>query len=141
MSEDRVGVRNFAVKVERSHPLLEKAVLERLDVMLRELQHAQNAVLRLKALLPQRSASTASLAHAVMDSRNWVVSAVMSHAYVQAMLAGDTPPARDQVEKLAARAASLGEMDGARTLLLAKPGAAAALRTLDQLNPPKLLGP
>ncbi len=144
MSEDRIGVRNFAVRVERAHPQLEKKVLERLEVMQKELQHVQNAILRLKSLLPQRSAPTTALANAVMDSRNWVVSVVMSHAYVQAILAGDTPPSRDQVEKLAARAASLGEGDGSRTLFLAKPGAAGALRTLDALdalNPRKPLGP
>jgi hypothetical protein len=134
MSEDRIGVHKFSIKVQRSHPVLEKTVLDRLDVMQRELQHAQNAVFRLKALLSQPSTPTDRLAHAVMDSRNWVVSVVMSHAYVQAVLAGDTPPFRDQVETLAARAASLGEMDGARAVLLAKPGAADALRTLDAMQ-------
>jgi hypothetical protein len=42
------------------------------------------------------------------------------------MPAGDDAPNRGQVEKLAARAASPGEMDGARNLLLSKPGAADA---------------
>jgi hypothetical protein len=142
--EDRIGVGKYAVKVARAHPELEKLVLQRLDVMQRELQHVHYAIARLKALLPNRSTSTTPLAHAVMDSRNWVVSVVMSHAFVQAMMAGDTPPSRDQVEKLAARAASLGEQDGAQTLMLAKPGMAAALKLMDQynsLNPPSISSP
>jgi hypothetical protein len=134
MAEDRVGVRQYPVRVVRSHPMLEQEVLKRLDVMQRELMYLQGAISRLRASLPNRSAPTSVLADAVMDSRNWVVSLVMSHAFIQAMLAGDEPPTRDQVEKLAARAASLGEMDGARNLLVAKPGAANALRTLDQLQ-------
>jgi hypothetical protein len=134
MGEDRIGVRKYPVRAVRSHPLLEKEVQKRIDVMQRELTHLQHAVSRLRTALPNRAAPTSALADAVMDSRNWVVSLVMSHAFIQAMLAGDDPPNRDQVEKLAARAASLGEMDGARNLLLAKPGAANALRVLDQMN-------
>jgi hypothetical protein len=134
MAEDRVGVRQYPVRVVRSHPVVEQEVLKRLDVMQRELMYLQGAISRLRTSLPNRSAPTGVLPDAVMDSRNWVVSLVMSHAFIQAMLAGDDPPTRDQVEKLAARAASLGEMDGARNLLLAKPGAANALWILDQLQ-------
>lgn len=132
MAEDRIGVRKYPVRVVRSHPMLEKEVQKRIDVMQRELTHLQHAISRLKTSMLSRGPSNAALADAVMDSRNWVVSLVMSHAFVQAMLAGDDPPNRDQVEKLAARAAGLGEMDGARNLLLAKPGAANALKLLDQ---------
>jgi hypothetical protein len=134
MAEDRIGVRKYPVRVVRSHPMVEKEIQKRVDVMQRELTHLQHAVTRLKtSLATNPGPSNAALADAVMDSRNWVVSMVMSHAFIQAMLAGDDPPNRDQVEKLSARAASLGEMDGARNLLLAKPGAANALRTLDQM--------
>jgi hypothetical protein len=134
VAEDRIGVLKYPVRVGRSHPALEQEVLKRLEIMQKELIHLQNAVGRLRSLLPNRSTPTSALASAVMDSRNWTVSLVMSHAFIQAMMAGDDPPARDQVEKLAARAASLGEMDGARNLLLTKPGGR------DLLNMPLDLG-
>lgn len=134
MAEDRIGVLKYPVRVARSHPVLEQEVLKRLEVMQRELAHLQNAISRLRTWLPNRSAPTSVLASAVMDSRNWTVSLVMSHAFVQAMMAGDDPPAWDQVEKLASRAANLGQTDGARNLLMAKPGGK------DLLNMPIDLG-
>jgi hypothetical protein len=130
--EDRIGVRKYPVSVTRAHPALEAVVLERLDIMQKELTHLQGAISRLRAWLPNRAAPTSTLADAVMDSRNWTVSLVMSHAFIQAMLGGDNPPERDQVEKLAQRAASLGQMDGAQNLLLAKPGGAALIRSIDE---------
>src|SRR5262245_22323465 len=118
MAEDRVGVSQYAVRVERNYPPLEAEVMKRLDVMQRELNHLQNAVTRMKAWLPQRAGQDRALLEALMDSRNWTLSLVMSHAFVQRLLAGLKAPDVDQVELLAAKAASLGQMDAARNLIM-----------------------
>ena len=128
MAEDRIGVGRYSVRVEREHPALEAEVMKRFDVMQRELNHLQSAVARMKAWLPQRTAQGHALVEAVMDSRNWTVSLVMSHAFIQGMLAGLKAPAPDQVEKLAARAAQLGLQDAARNLIMARPGGAQLLQ-------------
>jgi hypothetical protein len=128
MAEDRIGVGKYSVRVEREHPALEAEVMKRLDVMQRELNHLQHAITRMKAWLPQRTNQGHALVEAVMDSRNWTVSLVMSHAFIQGMLAGLKAPAPDQVEKLAARAAQLGLQDAARNLIMARPGGAQLLQ-------------
>src|SRR5688572_4194620 len=138
MAEDRVGVRKFSVRAIRSHPEIETKALKRLEVMLRELDHVQGALLRLKAALTNRSMPTSSLASAVMDSRNWTVSLIMSHAYIQRIVAGDDTIAglkkdHGHVETLAAKAASLGETDAGKELALLSPAIRRAVSFMDAM--------
>ncbi len=109
MPEDAIGVQLFPVQADRIDPPFDKLVLDRLDVMQRELQHVQNAISRLRGALSQGAAPTRALAQATMDSRNWVLSVMMSHAYVQSWVEGDRPPNPNNLAGLAERAARTGD--------------------------------
>ena len=84
---DRIGVRTYAVNVTPvSGPALRK-LLARADLMEREIKHLQLAIKHIRIAAQQPQTTTGSpLASAVMDSRNWMLSVVMSHAYIQFML-------------------------------------------------------
>jgi hypothetical protein len=86
MAADRLGVTRLAVSVAPVTGPAQHKVLDRLDVMEREIKHVHTAIKDMQNAV--RSARPgAPLARAVMNSRNWVVSVLMSHAYVQQMLA------------------------------------------------------
>jgi hypothetical protein len=85
---DRLGVGTFPVRVVPVSGNAQQKVLARLDVMERELKHVETAIKDMRNAVRQGRPG-ASLASAVMNSRNWVVSVLMSHAYVQQMLATD----------------------------------------------------
>jgi hypothetical protein len=86
MAADRLGVRGLAVSVVPLTGAPQQKVLDRLDVMERELKHVHTAIKDMRNAVRQARPG-APLASAVMNSRNWVVSVLMSHAYVQQMLA------------------------------------------------------
>ena len=86
----RVDVRMYDVKVSPPSPENRKKLLRRLDVMNRELAHAQMAVSQLRNAL-QHPGSTKSLADGLLNSRNWVLSLLISHAFIQMILDNETP--------------------------------------------------
>jgi hypothetical protein len=86
MAADRLGVRRLAVSVIPLAGAAQQKVLDRLDVMERELKHVHTAIKDMRNAV-RSGRPGAPLASAVMNSRNWVVSVLMSHAYVQQMLA------------------------------------------------------
>ena len=87
----RVEVWKYPVSASPPSPENRKKLLRRLDVMNRELAHAQMAVSQLRNALqhPQHPGST--LAEGLLNSRNWVLSLLISHAFIQMVLDGDTP--------------------------------------------------
>ena len=87
---DRIDVRKYPVDVSPPSPENRKKLLRRLDLMNRELAHAQMAVSQLRNAL-QHPGSTKPLADGVMNSRNWVLSLVISHAFIQMVLDNETP--------------------------------------------------
>ena len=87
---DRLGVTMYPVDVSPPSPGNRQKLLRRLDVMQRELAHTQMAVSQLRKAL-QHSASTKPVADGVLNSRNWVLSLMMSHAFIQTMLDNDNP--------------------------------------------------
>jgi len=58
--------------------------------MNKELAHAQMAVSQLRNAL-QHPGSTKSLADGLLNSRNWVLSLVISHSFIQMVLDNETP--------------------------------------------------
>ena len=86
----RVDVRMYDVKVSPPSPENRKKLLRRLDLMNRELAHAQMAVSQLRNAL-QHPGSTKSLADGLLNSRNWVLSLLISHAFIQMILDNETP--------------------------------------------------
>src|SRR3954469_11443680 len=86
----RLEVRKYDVKVSPPSAENRKKLLQRLDVMTRELAHAQMAVSQLRNAL-QHPGSTKPLADGIMNSRNWVLSLVISHSFIQTMLDNENP--------------------------------------------------
>ena len=82
---DHIGVAKYPVRVSPQSPGKRKKLLRRLEVMNGELAHMQMAVSQLRNAL-QHPGSTKSLADGLLNSRNWVLSLVISHAFIQAML-------------------------------------------------------
>jgi hypothetical protein len=72
-------------------PEIRRKILLRLDIMQREMKHIQVAMTALKHALLAEKPSSRPLADATMNSRNWVLSVAMSHAFIQAMLEPDKP--------------------------------------------------
>src|SRR5262245_33058355 len=83
---DRIGVGSHHVAVAPPSGPPQQKVLARLDVMERELRHVQTAITNLRSAV-RSGRPGAPLASAVMNSRNWVLSILMSHAYVHRMVA------------------------------------------------------
>lgn len=86
----RIDVRKYPVNVSPPSPENRKKLLRRLDVMNKELAHAQMAVSQLRNAL-QHPGSTKSLADGLLNSRNWVLSLVISHSFIQMVLDNETP--------------------------------------------------
>jgi hypothetical protein len=113
--KDPIGVGKYSVTVAPPSPGNRKKLLQRLDVMTRELAHAQMAVAQLRHAL-QHSGSTRPLADGIMNSRNWVLSLVISHSFIQTMLDNENPyfsMAAIQTRMMAGNAAQEG-MEQAR---------------------------
>jgi hypothetical protein len=111
----QIDVRRYPVKVSPQSPGNQKKLLRRLEVMSKELAHTQMAVSQLRNAL-QHPGSTKPLADGLLNSRNWVLSLVISHAFIQTMLDNENPwtsmPAI-QTRMMAAQAVQEG-MDQAR---------------------------
>ena len=121
---DRLGVNKYPVNVTPVSGAVLVRLKQRLDVMEREARHLMTAVADMKNGLARNDQTL--LTGGVMNSRNWTLSVVMSHCYIQAILgknAGSsaTPGMATtlpwfQAETLFARASKAGNDDGARDM-------------------------
>ena len=124
MSVDRVGVTRQPVAVVPVGGALQQKVLARLDVMERELRHVQAAITNLRSAV-RSGRPGAPLASALMNSRNWVLSILMSHTYVHRMVGAPMTgprmmfPPKQQItdlREMADRAISAGYYDAQKHL-------------------------
>jgi len=115
---DRLGVRLYKVDVTPVTGRAQQKVLEKLDLMEREIQHLQLAMNHVRQAVRQPSSQThAPLADAVMDLRNWMLSVVMSESYVQYMFGASFANANASpyyLGMLASRAVKAGADDADR---------------------------
>jgi hypothetical protein len=81
---DRLGVLKYPVNVSPVSGAALAKLKQRLDTMEREVHHLQIAVGNMKKALAR--GDNRLLTDGVMDSRNWTLSVVMSHCYVQTIL-------------------------------------------------------
>ena len=124
MTIDRVGVLRYPVEVNLVGGAALQNVRNRVNTMEREVRHLATAVADIRNALSRNDSRL--LASGVMNSRNWTLSCVMSHCYIQGILlpfagaakpgpwAGSGPYAQFD---LWATAASIGANDG----LMARP--------------------
>jgi len=87
---DIIGVNKewFNVTLTQSvnDPALRRKTLQRLDLMRREAEHAMRAIdVMRRELRKERPFPSTTLAHALKQSRDWVLSLVISQAYVISM--------------------------------------------------------
>lgn len=120
---DRLGITNYPVNVTPVAGAARSKLMSRLDVMEREVEHLRTAVKDMKNGLARNDSRL--LTGGVMTSRNWTLSIVMSHCYIQNLLgagsntgsgwAGQfTPWAALQSRTLFLKAAEAGISDGER---------------------------
>ena len=123
MMADRIGVLKYPVSVTPVSGVPLTRLKQRLDVMEREVNHLRTAVADMKNGLNR--GDNRLLTSGVMNSRNWALSVVMSHTYIQCILGGGatgssgfpgqaTPMPSFQAEILFARAGKAGAEDGTR---------------------------
>ena len=89
--KDVIGVTRYKVKVAPQSQGNRQKLLRRLDTMNKELMHMQMAVSQLRHALQNPASTTRPLADGILNSRNWVLSLMMSHAFIQAMLDNEDP--------------------------------------------------
>jgi hypothetical protein len=87
---DIIGVNEswFNVTLTQSvnDPALRRKTLQRLDVMRREAEHATRAIdVMRRELSKEMPFPSSPLAHALKQSRDWVLSLVISQAYILSM--------------------------------------------------------
>lgn len=123
MTVDRIGVTKYPVSVTPVKGAALAKLKQRLDVMDRELDHLRTAIADMRNGIARGDSRL--LTDGVMNSRNWTLSVVMSHCYVQAMFGANakgssgfpgqaTPLPGFQAETLFARAGRVGSEDGER---------------------------
>jgi len=88
---DYADVTKIPVKVSAPSAEVQKLVLQRMDVLQRELRYAQIGLTALRQALTAPAPSSRALADAVMNSRNWLLSVVASYTYIQGMIEADVP--------------------------------------------------
>ena len=120
---DRIGVTKYPVSVTPVSGVPLTRLKQRLDVMEREVNHLRTAVADMKNGINR--GDNRLLTSGVMNSRNWALSVVMSHTYIQSILGGGAPNSSGfpgqatplpwfQAEILFARAGKAGAEDGTR---------------------------
>jgi hypothetical protein len=115
---DRVGVTHYPVSVTPVSGAALDDLKDRLHVMERELHHLVMAINRMKNGINGHNSRL--LSDGVMDSRNWTLSAVMSHCYIQTLLGanpgrqmGDSAVlAKFHLYDMFHKAAEIGAQDG-----------------------------
>jgi hypothetical protein len=121
--KDPIGVLKFPVSVTPVSGLAEVRLKERLDLMERELAHVHTAIKDIRNGL--RQGDTRLLTSGVMNSRNWTLSIVVSHCFIQTLLGSNAPGSSGfpgqatplpgyQAETLFARAGREGHAQGLR---------------------------
>src|SRR3954452_3729117 len=90
--QDRMGVRDYPVRAAPPSGTAQTKVEARLSLMQNELARVQSALAELRHAVQLHEHR--QLTSALMDSRNWVLSVLASHSYVQEMLgpSGPAPP-------------------------------------------------
>jgi len=107
---DPIGVNSIPVDVVDKGPAVRRKALQRLEVMQREVRHMQMAIIDLKRALSQEPLQQRPLVSAMMNSRNWMLSLVVSHSYIQALYGKYQNV--DRLDDMASRAAMTGRGDG-----------------------------
>jgi len=116
---DRLGVTHYAVNVTPVSGRALDDLKDRVRVMNREVRHLMMATSRIENGIN----NSRSLTDGVMDSRNWTLSIVMSHCYIQSLLganpgrqAGDSYLlAKFQLYNMFKKAAETGASDAIAT--------------------------
>jgi|SRR5215813_209607 len=83
---DYAGVTKSPVNVSVPSAEAQKLVLQRMDVLQRELRHAQMGLTALRRALAAPGLSSRPLADGMMNSRNWLCSVVASYTYIQGIV-------------------------------------------------------
>jgi hypothetical protein len=81
---DRLGVTHYSVNVTPVTGAALADLKNRVSVMKREVDHLMRAINRIENGI--NCNNSRSLTDGVMDSRNWSLSVVMSHCYIQTLL-------------------------------------------------------
>ena len=107
---DPIGVNSIPVDVVDKGLAVRRKALQRLEVMQREVRHMQMAIIDLQRALSQEPLQQRALVSAMMNSRNWMLSLVVSHSYIQALYGKYQNV--DRLDDMASRAAMRGRGDG-----------------------------
>jgi hypothetical protein len=116
---DRLGIIPFPVLVTLPPAATRTQLLQRADVLEREAGHLARAARQIRDGI--NSNQSRLMADGVLNSRNWMLSVVMSHCFLQSALEGDSldrspgalePRAFWVSEQLVPRAARVGLDDG-----------------------------
>jgi hypothetical protein len=83
---DRLNINMFPVIVSPPSAASRAAILERINVLEREAGHLANAARQMRAAI--NSGQSRLLTDGVLNSRNWMLSVVMSHCCIQSALDG-----------------------------------------------------
>jgi hypothetical protein len=119
---DRLGVTKVAVSVTPVSGVALTELKNRLSLMEREIRHLRTAISDIQNGIDGRD--NRLLTSGVMNSRNWTLSLVLSHCYVQSVLEGRSlrtstgvgfnPLVDYELESLFKRAVNAGLEDGKR---------------------------
>jgi hypothetical protein len=88
---DRLNINIYPVIVSPPSASSRGPVLQRIDVLEREATHLANAARQMRAAI--NSGQSRLLTEGVLNSRNWMLSVVMSHCFIQSAL--DAPGGSD----------------------------------------------
>jgi hypothetical protein len=78
---DRIGVARIATMVAPPRPAMKGRIIQRVDVMEREAQNLALSARQVHSAL--QLGKDALLSDAVLNSRNWMLSVLMSHCFLQ----------------------------------------------------------
>lgn len=81
---DRLGINRYAVQVLPPKPAIKGPALQRLDVLEREAEHLALAARQMRNGIMTNQ--NRLLTDGMLNSRNWMLSVVMSHLFLQAAL-------------------------------------------------------
>lgn len=121
MAVDRIGVLLYPVSVTPVSGVAKTRLMQRIVLLEREIEHMRTAVRDMRN--GANMDDSRLLTSGVMNSRNWTLSAVMSHFYIQSLLGGNaghstpgfaTTAPWFQADLLPSRAGKAGAQDGLR---------------------------
>jgi len=85
--EDRLGIGNFPVITGPVSGVAQRKVLDKLEAMERHVAHVQTAVRDMQNAV-RLGQPGRNLSSAVMNSRNWILTIIFEHCYIQTSLEG-----------------------------------------------------